>query len=384
MKSFLEKYKPQKSEEIPQEINLLKELIKNKKHSLIFGPTGTGKTSSIYLIAKELDYETIEVNASDFRTKEQINSIIGSASQQQSLFQKEKLLIIDEVDCLSGQDDRGGASAIVDLIKTSSFPIVITANDIHNEKIKEIKKAVKLIEFLPIKTKDISKKLKEICEKESIKFTEEQLIKISSNSNGDIRAAINDLQANIINKELQTQNDIREIEIGITHILNQVFKQRTINANRALENTDVDLDELNLWLDENTPLEYENKEDLEKAYNIIAKADVFKGRIRRWQYWRFMAYQMILLTSGVSLAKKQINKKFTPYKRAMRPLRIWQLNMKNFKRKSISEKLASNTHISIKEVFKNFNNYQGLLKSKSLQEELKLDQEEIEFIKNLI
>src|SRR3990167_8616311 len=109
MKSFLEKYKPQKSEEIPQEINLLKELIKNKKHSLIFGPTGTVKTSSIYLIAKELDYETIEVN-----------------------------------------------------------------------------------EFLPIKTKDISKKLKEICEKESIKFTEEQLIKISSNSNGDIRAEIND------------------------------------------------------------------------------------------------------------------------------------------------------------------------------------------------
>ena len=91
MKSFLEKYKPQKSEEIPQEINLLKELIKNKKHSLIFGPTGTGKTSSIYLIAKELDYETIEVNASDFRTKDQIESVIGSASRQQSLFQKEFL-----------------------------------------------------------------------------------------------------------------------------------------------------------------------------------------------------------------------------------------------------------------------------------------------------
>src|SRR3990167_11123220 len=111
MKSFVDKYKPKNSGEIPQNLEDLKRIIKNKQHALIVGPTGSCKTSAIYTIADELNYETIEINASDFRTKDQIESIIGSASKQQSLFMKEKIIIVDEVDCLSGTEDRGGAVA---------------------------------------------------------------------------------------------------------------------------------------------------------------------------------------------------------------------------------------------------------------------------------
>ena len=157
MKSFIEKYQPKKSEDIPQDLSLLKSIIKGKKCAMVYGQTGTCKTSSTYTIANELNLETIEVNASDFRTKEQINTIIGKASQQQSLFMKEKILIIDEVDCLSGREDRGGATAIAAVIKTTKFPIILTANDPFSDKIKEIKKIVPLIEFPPIRTKEITK-----------------------------------------------------------------------------------------------------------------------------------------------------------------------------------------------------------------------------------
>ena len=98
MKSFIEKYKPKTSEEIPQPTKLLKELIKNKRNILLYGPTGSCKSISIEIIAKELNHEVIEVNASDFRNKEQIETIIGNASKQKSLFEKEKLLLIEEAD----------------------------------------------------------------------------------------------------------------------------------------------------------------------------------------------------------------------------------------------------------------------------------------------
>lgn len=382
MKSFVEKYKPQKTEEIPQSFEELKNLIKNKEHILVYGPTGSGKTTSIYAIAKELDLEIIEVNASDFRTKEQIESIIGSASKQQSLFQKDKILLIDEADCLFGNEDRGGATAIANLLKNSIFPIVLTCNDLYSDKLKDIKKLVNTIEFKPIKSKEIIKILKNICEKEKINFSEEALKNIVINCNGDIRAAINDLQSNTIEKKLQIPQEQRDYEVSIINLLNKIFKTKTFEAHKLLENSNVNLDDYTLWLDENLPVEYKD-EDLLKAYETLSKADIFKGRIRRWQHWRLMYYQSLLLSSGISIAKTKINNNFTNYKRSMRPLRIWQFNIKNAKKKSIAEKISAYTHTSKKEVIKNFRYYKTLLKNNEIIKQLKLGEEEIEFVNNM-
>ena len=53
---------------------------------MIYGPSGTGKTCSVYAIANELGHEVVEVNASDMRNAEQINQKVGNAINQQSLF----------------------------------------------------------------------------------------------------------------------------------------------------------------------------------------------------------------------------------------------------------------------------------------------------------
>lgn len=382
MKSFAEKYKPKSSKEIPQNLEILKNLIKNKKHVLIYGTTGTCKTSSVYTIADELNYEIIEVNASDFRTKDQIESIIGSASKQQSLFQKEKLLLIDEADCLSGTEDRGGAQAILSVLKESKFPVIITANDAYNDKLKEIRKATTVLEFKPVKYSDIINIIKNICEKEQIKYSDTSLNDLAINCNGDLRAAINDLQSNILNKELVPNEEKRDYELGIMHILNQVLKIKSFESHKVLENTNISLDEYSLWLDENLPLEYKNTTDLLRAYEFFSKADIFKGRIHRWQYWRLMYYQSLMLSSGISIAKTNTNNNFTSFKRSFRPLRIWQFNMKNAKKKSIAQKIASLTHISTKKAIKNFAYYKNILNKEEIWKELKLNEEEIEFLKN--
>ena len=383
MKSFIEKYKPKLSAEIPQQLDIIKKTILEKKHVLICGPIGSCKTSAVYTIANELDYEIVEMNASDFRTKDQISSILGQASQQKSLFGKEKLLLIDEVECLSGMQDRGGIQAIIEVLKKSKVSVILTANNKYSDKLKEIKKIAEEVEFKPVKSRDINSILKKICESEKIKFSEDSLRQAVINSNGDLRAAINELQSNIINKELDVMENQRDYELDVIYMLNTIFKTKNIKAYQQMENLNVNLDEYLLWLEENLPIEYKDSEDLFKAYELLSKADVFKGRIIRRQYWRLMYYQSILATSGISIAKKNINNSFTQYKRPMKPLRIWQINMKISRKKSIAEKIAKYTHSSIKNIINSFNQYGFIKNNLKLCGELKLDMEEIEYLKKI-
>src|SRR3989344_2884547 len=145
-----EKYRPKKLTGIKGHEKSLQDLKKNvqrKKPVIIYGPIGNGKTSSIYALANELNYEVLEINASDVRNKEKIESVIGSALNQQSLFHKGKIILIDEIDNLSGTEDRGGSQALAKLIQKTSHPIVLTANDPYSQKLKDIRKKCELIEF---------------------------------------------------------------------------------------------------------------------------------------------------------------------------------------------------------------------------------------------
>jgi len=382
MKTFIEKYKPKTADEIPQDIEKLKNFIKNKKHCMIYGKTGSCKTTSVYAIANELNLEITEINASDFRNRDEIEGIIGNASKQQSLFQRGKLLLIEEADCLSGRDDRGGAQAILSILKDSAFPIIITCNDPNNEKLKEIKKKINVVEFPPPKITEIVKILKTLAEKEGVITLEKDLLVLAANSNGDLRAAINDLQSNIMEKELVNPEDLREQKSEIIHLLNAALKLKSFEAHKSFENTDISLDDYSLWLDENLPAHISKPEDISKVYEIFSKADVIKGRIRRQQYWRLMYYQNLLLSSGISISKHETNKKLADYKRPLRLLRIWQTNMKNAKKKSIAEKIAKEVHISVKEIIKNFSSYKFIIKNDEIIKSLQLDEEETGYLKN--
>ena len=381
MKSLIDKYKPKSSSEIPQDLSRLKDSIKNKRPVLLYGQSGSCKTSSVYAIANELNYEILELNASDLRNKEQIESIIGQALNQKSLFNREKIILLDEIDGLSGTDDRGGASALSRLLENNNHALVMTCNEVTSEKLKEIKKLALTIEFKPITNTILINLIKNICIKENINHKEEDLKKIIVNSNGDVRAAINDLESCTDNKILDVSNlHSREYETNIYNALSTVFKTKSITSIKALENLNIDLNEYSLWLDENLPLEYKNPDDLEKAYYYFSKADIFKSRIIRWQHWRFMYFQSLFLTSGISLAKEKPYTTFIPYKRTMRLLKIWQYNMKHGRKKSISEKIAKTTHSAIKEVIKNFNYYKSFINNKQIINELKLTEEEIEYL----
>ena len=94
-------------------------------------------------------------------------------------------------------------------------------------------------------------------------------------------------------------------------------------------------------------LEYKGRE-LARAYDLLSKTDIFRGRIYKQQYWRFLVYENIFLSYGISSSKKSAKPGFTTYKKPTRILKIWMNNQKNIKKKSISAKYAEHVHIGKK------------------------------------
>ena len=376
--------------------NFIMNFRKEKKNSaLIYGPSGTGKTSSVYAIANDLGYEVIEVNASGFRNAEQINLKVGNAIKQRSLFASGKIILVDEIDGLSGHQDRGGVQAIAKLIEGSTYPIILTATSPFDNKFSTLRSKSSLMEFKQLDYLSIFKILKKICDNEKIKYGEDALKSLARRAAGDARAAINDLQALAHGKMELTKESIEELSgrektENIMSALNKIFKTTDLKiAISAFDNVDEDLDKQLLWLDENLPREYTNPKELAKAYEMLSKADVFNRRIRRWQHYRFLVYINALITAGIAAAKKEKNRNLVEYKPTGRILKLWWANQKNLRKKAIAAKIASKTHSSAKDILKSTMPYIPIMfknkdMGKNIVKELELDEEEVEWLKKQI
>ncbi len=357
-----------------------------KKAALVYGPAGSGKTSIVYALANDLGFEILELNASDLRNREQIESVLNSASAQKSLFAKSKILLIDEIDGIAGREDRGGLQAVSDMIDSSRFPVIMTANDPWQHKFNQIRRKTELVQLKEIDYKILISIMQDVCAGERVKLEEDLLKVIAIKSRGDVRAAINDLQSVHLVPCIPSLLDEREKEDSIFKAIQQVFKAAKIDFEllNTFDKVNLSLDDIFLWIDENLPLEFE-KEELARAYDSLSLADVFRGRIMRQQHWRFLVYQNILMTAGIASVKKQSKLGFTAYKKPERILKIWLSNQKNARRKSIAAKIANAIHSSRKAVLKEFAFYRMILhKSDKIQGQLRLSEEERNFIRGAL
>ncbi|MBI2665883.1 replication factor C large subunit [Candidatus Woesearchaeota archaeon] len=360
---------------------------KKNKAALLHGPIGNGKTSSVYALAQELGYDVLELNSSDFRDQESIKSFLSSALGQQSLFFTPKIVLIDEVDNISGVQDRGCIPAIISGIEKSSFPVILTANDLFEQKLKLLKKECQLIEFQKLDHKIVSHTIQWVCEQEGITFEHKAISGLARQVDGDIRAALIDLQScssykKFIFDDISKLSDRKRTDT-IINALFRIFKSSSVdNALGALEDIDLEYREVFLWLDENLPKEYLTAKALAKAYEHLSRADIFQGRISRQQHWRLLVYISNLLTAGISSAKEEKNTLFIKYAPTMRLLKIWQAKMKLAKKNEIVEKLAQKTHVSHKVALQQFSYLRPALATEKIAAELDLTEEERTWLDN--
>ena len=358
----------------------LRKFRKKGKAIILYGPAGTGKTALAYVIANETKSEIFELNASDLRNSEKLREILRPATEQQSLTKKGKIILVDEVDGIS-EADRGGLSELVRLIESSSHPMIITANDIWNKKFSELRKKAELVQLKEIDYKTVKDLMIQILRREKKFIENDVLTNIAIKARGDMRAAINDLQiAASLPDPSQILIDERNKEMDIFSALRMVFKGKPTNTHlKIFDSINKPIDEIILWIEENIPAEYSG-EELAKAYDALSKVDIFKRRIYKQQYWRFLVYENALLSYGIASSKTNEKTGFTSYKKPTRILKMWLNNKRIEKKKSIAKKYAQYVHVGTKRALKEFSTVKRVLLKPEVQKELKLTEDEIEYL----
>ncbi|MBU2522769.1 MAG: replication factor C large subunit [Nanoarchaeota archaeon] len=352
---FSEKYRPKKVSEVSGQSAAMQSILKIITHNskrpgaiLIHGPIGCGKNSAISAIAREMNFEVIELNASDLRGKDQMRKTVRGAVLQRSLFNKKKMIVIDEIDSVSGRE-KNGLIELAYLIDQSPYPIFLIANDPYSKNIASLRKKYPLVGFKKLESPDLMNILKKICVNENIPFLESSLKKLALLSGGDARAAINDLQAMGKGIDGEIAVSKRDQEVGIFNALRTIFRSNSFAVTGALNNVDMPAYETMMWIDENIPVEFDVRE-MESAYHYLSKADIFYKRISRHNNWHFATYSNIFITAGICFSKRRVHEGFVSYRRITRLLKMWQSN-KSLKEETAG-KFGSAMHCSRRKIFR--------------------------------
>jgi replication factor C large subunit len=246
---------------------------KKRKPLLLWGPPGVGKTSMAYAIKEQYDLDLIEMNASELRNKNRVERVLGASSLAGSLFGRGRLLLIDDADVLAGRADFGGGTAISNFLKESTMPAIVTATDIWDKKLAGIRNECEPVEMKRVNKASVRNLLGHIAKEEGLSISGEKLDAIAENAEGDVRAALNDLQS--------LSPTSRTHEKDIFQIVRGIFKAEKYSAVRDAISGDIDYELIKLWMDENIPYEYERAEDVAAAYDSLSRSDIYDGRDRK-------------------------------------------------------------------------------------------------------
>jgi len=313
MLDWAEKYRPQSLRDLVGNGPVVRQIYewartwKRGSPPLIFyGKPGVGKTSAAHALARDMSWEIVELNASDQRTKAIIERIAGTSSTTSSLSGAErKLIVLDEADNLHGTADRGGARAIMDIIKNARQPIVLIANDIYGLA-KELKALGEPVLFRALQARSIAPRLRDICREEGLSCSPDALARIAESAGGDMRSAINMLYASAIGREDVEEADVhtaqKDERATMFDLIAAIFSGKPdadlIRLNRAVEDTP---DTAVQWIEGNLHV-LKDPDRAARAYAAVSRADEWIGLTYRRQYYALWKYASAMMIIGVKEA----------------------------------------------------------------------------------
>jgi replication factor C large subunit len=328
-----EKYRPRTVQEMVGNedarlaaIKWLAGWVSGSRPLLLVGPPGTGKTTLVHTLARQLDYDVVEMNASDIRNKEALQERIMPVFQNTAnLIGKKIMLFLDEVDGISGREDTGGLDTLIDLMIEPTVPVIMAANE-KSLKIRKLVKACKIIEFRPVPSRLLILLLDHILQSEGVKLGPGDRKLIVDNSRGDIRSLLNSAQSRAAGYSTVSNKDI--IDVDIADAINGYFNAGSREqAVQFITKADV------LYPDPRyrpTSPEERRKDmlsalfssivsshieqhDLALLLDVLSRADMMVGRANASRQWHLLKYINSIIATGLYEKSRQKGIKYSQY-----------------------------------------------------------------------
>lgn len=215
---WVEKYRPQKLEDIVGQKQIITRLQKyvgeESMPNLMFtGSAGVGKTTTALALVKSILGEYwrqnfLELNASDARGIETVRNNIKNFCRLKPVGAPFRIIFLDEVDNMTKDAQHALRREMEMYTKTASF---ILSCNYSSKIIDPIQSRCAIFRFAPIKGEDIVARLKYICENEKFEYDEKGLETIVYFAEGDMRKAVNVLQAATSEGEIVNEESVYEV-----------------------------------------------------------------------------------------------------------------------------------------------------------------------------
>lgn len=351
-----------------------------KRGLILAGAPGLGKTSIAYALSNSKGWDIIEINGSEGRTEDFIKRTIGMFSLYKDLTwdeegSRKKAGLIDEADNIyerstkGGTGESGGYRAIVDILKNTSIPIIITMNDFANFRYRKGSNAatiINLCEVVEIKkifsrkggteyrniVTTLTTKIVEVSSRLGLKPQRVTLEKIIEGDLPDIRASINDAEAYVLSQsESLISAGNRDEQSIIWDTLSGIFHRDNYSDNVSLiDSSDSDSGQILLWISQNVFSQAKNLESALDAFDYISVVDQMNWFAHRYNYYRMLVYVKDLEALFATRFKGKTGV-FIPFKFSNYLSQMSKTKKSRGSRNLVAEDLSKILHMSKEEAY---------------------------------
>lgn len=215
---WVEKYRPSNLDDVVGQDHIVQRLKRYvNEHSmpnLMFtGPAGVGKTTTSIALAKSILGEYwrqnfLELNASDARGIDTVRTNIKNFCRLKAVGAPFRIVFLDEVDNMTKDAQHALRREMEMYTKTASF---ILSCNYSSKIIDPIQSRCAIFRFAPVKGTQIIKRLEIVAEAENLNIKRNAIESIVYFAEGDLRKAINILQASASTTDEITEDSIHEI-----------------------------------------------------------------------------------------------------------------------------------------------------------------------------
>ena len=313
--------------------------VPKKPGILLIGPPGVGKTTVARAIANDMNWQVIELNASDARNAGAIRKAATHASTHSSLFNFNKsspnrtLILLDEVDHLSGglreisdkrisnlvsgeyresdelKGDSGGKAELLNLLSKTKQPVILACNDEmglwgKNSSWRTARdrfsKFLTIIKFERASDEALRRIAHRVLDSEGYTADPGAIDDLVKNNPGDLRALVRDLQvmSNLIESNLTSEIVADNIEAGVRDTSVEIFPgldllYRTRRADKAVQiarSLDKSPDDMIAWISWNNGVVFTDKNTIRRGSKALSISDnmigtIYRNTAHRSYYW---------------------------------------------------------------------------------------------------